>query len=236
VLFRVITGQNPSQAFAPTAGTAALGAPSVGVQMLCGVVGIIAGTFGGIINSFADFVRIPLSTGPAVLVASLNVTAALAANPWLSSGNPSNSSVETFTGALILGIPAICGAYFASKKGTFTLDEQAEYSATLPFMGCFLSIGVIILDIIAFLELPNKTAIKGLAFGVALASTFPGLAGLFKVDAIDKAIDGLGKPIAGLVRMVCTLAVTVCRLILLGENIQSPLPPPPGGRAGALPA
>lgn len=239
ILFRVMTGKNPSQAGALGArdgGTATLGAASLGVQVICGAAGIAAGMLGNLIASLFDMAKTPPPPPPATYVAALSIVAALAANPWISNSNPPYTSVYPFVASLLLIVPPVFAAYFAHNKAAFSEAEKLEFTDGIAFAGCCISVALILLDILAFLETSSKTIAKDIGFAAAIAGTFPGIAGVFKVKAIDDGVcDGTGKPIAGLVRLGCSLAIMICKLIVLGKSIPGP-PPPPGGRPAALPA
>jgi hypothetical protein len=240
ILFRVMTGKNPSQAGALGAragGTATLGAASLGVQVICGAAGIAAGMLGNLIASIFDIAKTPPPAAPAICVAALGIVAAVATNPWISKSNPPYTSVYPFVASLLLIVPPVFAAYFARNKEAFSVIDKAEFPDGIAFTGCCISVALILLDILAFLETPSKTIAKDIGFAAAIAGTAPGIAGFFKVKAIDDGVcDGTGKPIAGLVRLGCSLAIMICKLIVLGESIPGPPPPPPSGLPAAQPA
>ena len=112
VLFRAITGKNPSQALATSpAGTAALGdgAPAA-MQVLCGIVSAFSGAIAGMINGIADWDEggADLSPGEALVVASLSLGGRVASNPWLSSNSPSDGDISRFVVSIPGTGPAHC--------------------------------------------------------------------------------------------------------------------------------
>jgi len=247
VLFRIATGKNPSQALgsgAPPAGPAALGAAApVPVQIICGATGAVSGMIGGLIAGGADWKKTPLPAGAAICVACLGIAGAVTSNPWLSNSNPPDSAFGPFIGALLLAGPSIFAAYYASKKASFTVIEQAEMPDSLAAMGCIMSMAGIMMVVITFVE-SKKTAVKDVAFGLSIAAAIPGIVGFLKIKEVSACIPGdNGKTIAGLVRMICSIAVGVCKvMIIIVTYITGPtltgelLASPPAGLPGALPA
>ena len=220
ILYRAITGTNPSQALgpeAPDAGAAALGTAPAAVQLLCAITGAVAGLLLGLISSMADLAGgEDLPAAMALFAATLGLAGVLTSYPPISSKTPLAGDFVRFALSVIGLVPPIFAAYFACGKIKFEAAAKELMDDGTAIMACVIGLVTILAFISEFLE--TKVSFSAdFGFGVGIVAAIPGVVTILKFSPINKALDDGGAVILGFLEMVESIAMVFLQIVLLAS-------------------
>jgi hypothetical protein len=218
IMFRAITGKNPSQAVlaAQPAGGAALGAVSAEAQLVCTLAGIFTGLCGGLLSGAMGMEGSAGQAAGATVIAAFGLAGLLTSTPWISSSNPSDNKIVQFGLSVGAQVPYVllAGLAIGGLAGPDLGDPIAVAQ-------CVMGIATLAAEIAILVDTPPSWgADVGIALGIA--GTLPPIVGLLRVSEINEFFGGAGRGISGAVKMIDTLAVFVCKMFVLTTTTAGP--------------
>jgi hypothetical protein len=218
IMFRAITGKNPSQAVlaAQPAGGAALGAVSAEAQLVCTLAGIFTGLCGGLLSGAMGMEGSAGQAAGATVIAAFGLAGLLTSTPWISSSAPSDNKILQFGLSVGAQVPYVllAGLAIGGLAGPDLGDPIAVAQ-------CVMGITTLAAEIAILVDTPPSWgADVGIALGIA--GTLPPIVGFLRVSEINEFFGGAGGAISGAVKMIDTLAVFVCKMFVLSNTTAGP--------------